>query len=248
MNNSSLDKFNPQLSVDCVVFGFDGESLKVLLIEREAATSNSGLLRKSKLPGDLIFEMEDLDSAAERVLQKLTGLTNLFLRQFAVFGSPDRMKNKDDKQWLEESSGLEIRRVVTTAYYALIRINNADSEKALSHGARWQDIKKLPELAFDHKEIIIKGLESIKMAIRFEPICFNLLPKKFTIRQLQTLYEVILDQKFDNRNFRKKALKANYIEPSNEKQSGVAHKPAMYYIFNEAAFLESQKDYLYYHF
>src|SRR6056297_3982270 len=120
MNNSSLDKFNPQLSVDCVVFGFDGESLKVLLIEREAATSNSGLLRKSKLPGDLIFEMEGLDSAAERVLQKLTGLTNLFLRQFAVFGSPDRMKNKDDKQWLEESSGLEIRRVVTTAYYALI--------------------------------------------------------------------------------------------------------------------------------
>lgn len=244
----TLRNFNPHLSVDCVVFGFDGETLKVLLIERYGKKSQTKKHRKYKLPGDLIFKMEDLDGAAERVLQQLTGLKNIFLRQFHIFGDPNRIQNKDDLQWLEESAEIKISRVVTTAYYSLIRIDKTDSEKVSEHGASWHNVKKLPALAFDHTKIIKEGLERLQMAIRFEPICFELLPKKFTIRQLQTLYEVILDHELDNRNFRKKLLKAKYIQPSNEKQSGVAHKPAMLYTFNKKLYKETRKDLLYYNF
>ena len=240
--------FNPHLSVDCVIFGFDGNKLKVLLVEM---ISQDGILtkkKKFKLPGDLIHLKEDLDGAAERVLKDLTGLENIFLRQFSVFGDPQRIPEGDDKSWLEETSGVSIDRVVTTAYYSLIRIDKSNTENELSNNASWHNVNKLPLLAFDHKEIILKGLENIRNAIKFEPLCFELLPGKFTIRQIQTLYEVIFGQELDNRNFRKKLLKANYIEPLNEKQKGVAHKPALYYKFNKQKYQQTQTDILYFNF
>jgi len=258
-----LSELNPQLSVDCVIFGFTGEHLKVLLIERndqaahvlpESKPAKKGSLNKksipnkSKLPGDLIHLGEDLDEAAKRILFELTGLKDIFLHQFSVFGNPGRTSNTEDREWLEAISGLTIKRVVTTAYFSLVEINNSSSKNELTHNASWHDIKQLPPLTFDHEEIILAGLESLRKEIRFEPICFKLLPEKFTIRQIQTLYEVILDQALDNRNFRKKLLKADYIEPLNIKQRGVAHKPAMYYHFNEQKYEESRKDILQYNF
>lgn len=241
-------EFNPQLSVDCVIFGFTGEKLKVLLIERNNRDSKNHSQAKSKLPGDLIHMGEDLDQAAERILAELTGLKEIFLRQFSVFGDPQRMSNKEDREWLEDTSGMKIQRVVTTAYFSLIEINNSCEKHELTHNASWHDINDLPPLTFDHEGIILKGLESLRKEIRFEPICFELLPDKFTIRQIQSLYEVILGQELDNRNFRKKLLKASYIEALNIKQKGVAHKPAMYYRFNSVKYLETRKNILHYNF
>jgi 8-oxo-dGTP diphosphatase len=239
--------FNPHLSVDCVIFGFDGEALKVLLIKRAKSDEIPGET-KSKLPGDLIHKLEDLDEAAKRILFELTGLKNIFLKQFSVFGDPNRIPKNGDRQWLENTSGMEINRVVTTAYYSLIRIDKSKIENELTHNASWHDVTQLPMLAFDHESIINKGLSSLRDQIRFEPICFELLPKKFTVRQIQTLYEVIVGQELDNRNFRKKLLKAEYVELLNEKQSGVAHKPASYYRFNKEKYNSSRKEYFNYNF
>jgi hypothetical protein len=236
-----------------VIFGFDGDQLRVLLIERpekkkDTSTISGTAEKKHKLPGDLIHLREDLDIAAARVLAELTGLQQIFLRQFAVFGDPGRIPDNEDRRWLESSSGITISRVVTTAYYSLIRIDKSNAEKENSHHASWHPIDALPSLIFDHREIILTGLEKLRNEIRFEPLCFELLPGKFTIRQIQTLYEVIFGQPLDNRNFRKKLLKAPYIEPLGEKEKGVAHKPALYYRFNKNKYLATRENLLYYNF
>jgi 8-oxo-dGTP diphosphatase len=251
MNQSA--GFNPHISVDCVIFGFDGDQLRVLLIERpekkkDASTISGTGEKKHKLPGDLIHLREDLDRAAERVLAELTGLEQIFLRQLAVFGDPGRIPDNEDRQWLEQSSGIKINRVVTTAYYSLIRIDKSNTVNENSHHASWYPVDALPSLIFDHREIILTGLEKLRNEIRFEPLCFELLPGKFTIRQIQTLYEVIFGQPLDNRNFRKKLLKAPYIEPLGEKEKGVAHKPALFYRFNKKKYLATRENLLYYNF
>lgn len=218
---------NPHISADCVVFGFTGEHLKVLLIERNTARG-----KDYKLPGDFIYDTEDLQQAAERILMHLTGLEDLFLHQFAVFGRPDRIHAPQDFQWLRETTGLHVKRVITTAFFSLVRIDESKRENALRAGASWHPVHALPTLAFDHREIILSGQKALQKEVHFAPICFELLPGKFTIRQIQTLYEVILGHPLDNRNFRKKLLKAPYILPLNERQEGVAHKPARFYTFN----------------
>lgn len=246
--SASERNFNPHLSVDCVIFGFDGESLKVLLVERSVSPDDTTAESVHKLPGDFILRMEDLDAAAERILFELTGLKNIYLKQFSVFGDPSRIPENADRNWLEATSGVKVSRVVTTAYYSLIRIDKSKTENEINHNASWHDVTNLPILVFDHESIIQKGIESLRCEIRFEPICFELLPGKFTIRQIQTLYEVIVGQHLDNRNFRKKLLKAKYIEPLNEKQSGVAHKPAMFYRFNREKYQMLKTEQLYYNF
>ncbi len=243
-----LTSFNPHLSVDCVVFGFDGNSLKVLLVEKVADNHAKHIPRKHKLPGDLIIRMEDLYGAAERVLLELTGLSNIFLKQFSVFGTPDRISDPDDIRWLEDTSGVTISRVVTTAYYSLIKIGKSKVKNVVKNNASWHDVANLPDLAFDHEEIIKEGIKSLQMAIRHEPICFELLPRKFTLRETQILYEAILGHELDNRNFRKKLLKAAYIEPLDEKQNGVAHKPARFYKFNKKKYELNRTDILNYNF
>ncbi len=246
--NSPPANFNPHLSVDCVIFGFDGDNLRVLLIKRKGRNTGGTKAGKYKLPGDLIHLKEDLEGAAKRVLAELTGLENIFLRQFSVFGNPNRTTNEEDHAWLEESSGIPISRVVTTAYYSLIRIDKSKTENENNHHASWHKVDELPNLVFDHNQIVEKGLATLRNEIRFEPICFELLPGKFTIRQIQTLYEVIFGKELDNRNFRKKLLKAKYIVPLNEKQKGVAHKPALYYSYNRNKYVETREDVLYYNF
>ena len=239
---------NPHISVDCVVFGFSTNQLKVLLIEREFTDESEQLAKDHKLPGDFISINEDLDLAAARTLEELTGLNSIFLQQFAFIGQPDRISKKGDMEWLNNTTGMEIQRVVTAAYFALINITESNSDFAIKNNATWIDIRDIPDLAFDHHEIIDRGLTHLQLFLRNEPIGFELLPEKFTIRELQSLYEVILDCNLDNRNFRKKILKSNYLIQLNEKQSGVAHKPAYYYRFDKHIYNKQKKEYLGFNF
>jgi len=227
---------NPHISVDCVIFGFSTNQLKVLLIRRAFTDPSGRQINDHKLPGDFIAIDEDLDLAASRILEELTGLKDIYLQQFALFGRPDRISSGVDIAWLNMTTGREIQRVVTAAYYSLINITETNSEFAIKNNATWIDILQVPDLAFDHEEIIRKGLAHLQDRLRIEPIGFELLPGKFTIRELQTLYEVILGCTLDNRNFRKKILKSKYLVQLEEKQSGVAHKPAYYYSFDRAIY------------
>jgi hypothetical protein len=223
---------NPHISVDCVIFGFSTKMLKILLIEREYTDSEGKLQKDYKLPGDFIAINEDLDLAATRVLEELTGLKDIYLQQFAFFGLADRISRKVDIEWLNSTTGHDIQRVVTAAYYSLINISESSSASAIKNNAAWIDTQHIPDLAFDHRSIINKGLAHLQLKLRNEPIGFELLPEKFTIRELQTLYEIILGCKLDNRNFRKKVLKSKYMVQLEEKQNGVAHKPAYFYRFD----------------
>jgi 8-oxo-dGTP diphosphatase len=240
--DSPARAINPHISVDCVIFGFSKNRLKVLLIKRILRDERGREFTDFKLPGDFISLNEDLDLAASRTLEELTGLRNIFLQQFAVFGKPDRIRKEVDLKWLKETTGLEIRRVVTTAYYALINISESKKEFAIKNNASWIDLELSRELAFDHDDIIREGLLHMQRSLRFEPIVFELLPERFTIRQLQTLYEVILGCRLDNRNFRKKVMRSKILIQLDEKQSGVAHKPAHYYHFDKGIYTKNRTE------
>ena len=219
-----------------------------MLIEREYTNEHGIRSRDHKLPGDFISNNEDLDLAASRTLEELTGLQDIYLQQFSMLGHPKRISRQVDINWLHETTGLEIQRVVTVAYFALINISESRSDFAIKNNANWIDMNSVPDLAFDHRGIIERGLIHLQKTLRNEPIGFEMLPEKFTIRELQSLYEVILGCKLDNRNFRKKILKSSYLLQLDEKQKGVAHKPAYYYLFDREIYETNRKDYLGFNF
>lgn len=233
---------NPHISVDIVVFGFDiNEGLKVLLINRdENNISGNGRL---KLPGNMINIREFLQDSAYRVLKELTGIKNIYLKQFAVFDNPDRLKNGEDLEWLNKRTGATIERVVTIAYYSIVKLHDFSGELSTENNARWYKIKDIPALIFDHNEIVMKGLDVLRKEFITEPLCFELLPKKFSLNQLQEVSESVLELKLDNRNFRKKVLRLGYILPLDERQKGVAHKPANLYMFDRNKFGKIEKEY-----
>jgi 8-oxo-dGTP diphosphatase len=232
-----LLNLNPHVSVDCVIFGFDMGKLKVLLIEREKVPYSHLHGHKLKLPGSLISETEDLEASAIRTLKELTGLGNIFLKQFGVFGQPDRLEPKEDLAWLRRTTGMKVDRVVTIAYYSLIKISESNNMGKII----WLPVKELPDLIFDHNRIIQKALEALRQEIRSEPHCFEMLPKKFTIRQMQILYEAILDENLDNRNFRKKIRPLEFLVPLAEKEKDVNHKPARLYRFDKKMYEKYRK-------
>ena len=227
--------YNPHVSVDCVVFGFDGERMKVLLIERNITEQNE-LYNDKKLPGSIILADEDLDDAASRVLNELTGLKNIYLSQFRSFGSPDRTKDPRDVLWLENTMQLKIGRIVTVAYVALVKI---DRKIQVRHGdtrPTWVELRELAEmnLAFDHVEIISKGLDHIRHRMDIEPhLLFELLPRKFTISQLRTLYDTVHQTRSDVRNFQKKVAQWNYVVPLDEMEENVPHRAARLYRYKK---------------
>jgi len=234
-------KLNPHISVDCVVFGFDNKHLKVLLVERkiiDEATSEKKI--DLKLPGALISDDEDLDNAANRVLTELTGVNNIYLKRFDIFGDMSRMQNPADVKWLRENTGLQIERVVTIAYYSLVKLSETNPNSDLSIIAHWVDIEEIPILVFDHNKIITSALNTLRKELQTEPIGFELLPKQFSIRQVQNLYEVILGISLDNRNFRKRFLKLNYIQHLAVKEKNVCHKPALLYRFDKKIYEKKQ--------
>jgi 8-oxo-dGTP diphosphatase len=234
----------PNVSVDCVIFGFDFKQLNVLLVERELTDSKSGkiLIKDHTLTGYHIYEDEDLDRAAAIVLKDITGLDNIFLQQFAAFGQLDRVSGRKDSMWLKYINKGFAERIITVGYLALI-----DSTKVTVHPkekkVQWFPVSEVPsmELAFDHMNIFTKALEALQQKVVVEPIAFELLPEQFTLSQLQNLYESILGTKFDKRNFRKKTSQMNYIIPLRKKQKGVPHKPAQLYFFSREVYEKTKK-------
>jgi 8-oxo-dGTP diphosphatase len=226
-------QLNPHVSVDCVIFGFDEGELKVLLIERDVANPQNNTKRFS-LPGNLVDDAEDLDTSAKRVLKELTMLDNIFLEQFFTFGNPDRVKNAEDAQWLNEVRDLPTARVITVAYYSLVKIGDySPSAASFARKAFWCPVSEVPDLAFDHNQIFTTALNSLKNKLRIEPVGFELLPKKFTLGQLQKVYETILGTTLDKRNFRRKILNKGFLKPLQEKQKGVPHKRARLFEFDK---------------
>ena len=215
--NEELPQFNSTFSIDCVIFGFDGGELKILLIERNEEPFKDWWA----LPGNLVRANESLDQSASRILNELTGLGDIYMEQYYTFGDPDRHPQG---------------RVVSIAYYSLLRLGGDKALKPISTYAKqahWVNVKDLPKLAFDHQQIFDKGLEKIKRRIKHQPIAFELLPEKFTLTQLQNVYELILGKKLDKRNFRKKMLSFGVLRDLDEKQKGVSFRAATLYRFDK---------------
>jgi hypothetical protein len=231
--------YNPNISVDCVVFGFDTAGLKVLLVEREVGLSGQGgkLMHDLKLPGSLVYNDELLDDAAKRVLKELTGLEKIFLEQFDVLDSLDRMKNRMDREWLELTTGLAIDRVVSIAYYGLVNLSE-DKPLALSINAKWVPVGSAKKLPFDHSQIIDRARNLLLHRVTTDSVVFDLLPKKFSILRIQQIFETFSGKKLDSRNFRKKIKSFTFIVPLEEKQLHVAHKPARLYKFDKKKFVQ----------
>ena len=206
---SHLDYFNIGVSVDCVIFGFEKKELKVLLIKSDLEEFSN----KWSLLGDLINPDEDLDSAPYRVLKQRTGLDDVLVQQVGSFGDVNR-----------HPSG----RVVTTAYYSLINIRDHQL-KITDNEVHWHSITDVQDLAFDHKAIMDTCLKKLREQIMDEPIIFNLLPEKFSLRELQHLYQSILDTKLDRRNFRKKISLKNWLNDLDELENDVPHRPGKLY-------------------
>lgn len=224
---------NNHISVDCVVIGFDGEQLKVLLIRRVGEEAGE-VFHDMKLPGSLIYMDEDLDGAAQRVLNELTGVKNVNLVQFKAFGSKDRTKDPRDVHWLERAIQSKVERIVTIAYLSLVKIDRTLNRDLNNLQACWVALPDIKDLAFDHNLIIKEALLYIRQYVEVNPSAlFDLLPRKFTASQLRTLYELIYDREIDVRNFHKKIALMEYVVPLEERQQGVAHRAARYYRFDK---------------
>ena len=218
------------LSIDCVVLGYDeDQKLKVLLIKKFINDKNDD---QFALPGDLVGLNEDLLAGAQRILNSLTSIDNLFLEQFSVFGDPERTRQKKDQSWLKMYRKKPNERVVTVGYIALVKMEDYEPHaSSFAIDAEWVELNKVStELAFDHNLILNEGIKYLRNQLDHELVT-NLLPSKFTLSQLQNLYEILLDQKLDKRYFRKNVSKDILIIKSDEKQKGVAHKPAHLYTY-----------------
>src|SRR5215467_3892725 len=211
------------LTVDCVVFGFDEGDLKVLLIERGLEPFKG----RWALPGGFVRVDETLDAAARRELQEEAGLTNIFLEQLYSFGEIDR----DPRE-----------RVVSVAYYALVKLTEHAAKAATdASNAQWFSVSKVPRLAFDHGHILSTAVERLKGKVRYQPIGFELLPPKFTLSQLQHLYEAVLGTDLDKRNFRKKVLSFGLLLPLKETQMLGRHRPAQLFRFDTEKYEKLKK-------
>ena len=227
-----MSKIN--VSVDCVIFGFDNEEkkLKVLLIKKKINPYDQKNSRKQiALPGDLIRLEEDIDESAKRVLFSLTKLNNVFLRQFKTFGDPKRVQASKDQEWLKNFRQEPNERVITVGYVSLVRMEDyIPLPSYFADEVKWVDIFDVPHLAFDHNNIVESALLFLRVELNHE-LTSELLPRKFTLSQLQELHEIVLDQKLDKRNFRKQIISKGQIKETDEKQKGVSHNCNRKYIF-----------------
>ena len=215
---------NPQfyVSVDCIIFGFDKGSLKLLLLKRNFEPAKGSW----SLMGGFVQDGESVDDAAKRVLAELTGLENVYMEQVGTFGEVDRDPGE---------------RVISVAYYALININEYDRNLVQQHNAHWAEINEIPPLVFDHPQMVKQARIMLQKKASSEPIGFNLLPSLFTLFQLQSLYEAIYGEPLDKRNFRKRVADLNYIEKTDKIDTTGSKRGAALYKFNENAYRKAPK-------
>ncbi|MBL7767975.1 MAG: NUDIX hydrolase [Flavipsychrobacter sp.] len=211
------------LAVDCIIFGFDGSGLKALLVKR-GLEPEAG---KWSLMGGFAQQNESIDDAAARILLNLTGLDKIYMEQLYCFGDLDR-----------DPGG----RVVSIAYFALIKIDASDNDKLEEHQAKWIDLKKLPPLVFDHKRMIKLAKERLQQKVSNHPVGFELLPNKFTLQQLQALYEAIFERSFDKRNFTRKILSLGILQRLDEKEKASSKKGAFYYVFDKKKYKQLESE------
>ncbi len=206
------EKFH--VAVDSIIFGYDeeGRELKVLLLKRNFQPAKG----EWSLMGGFLKNNEGIDTAAKRILHQLTGLSDVYMEQLYTFGELDRDPGA---------------RIISVAYFALIKINASDLELVKNHGATWVPISSMPRLIFDHTAMVNRALKKLQVRARTQPIGFELLPDKFTIPQLQGLYEAIYNKSLDKRNFRRKLLSMNLLEKLEEKEKESSRKGAWYYRF-----------------
>jgi 8-oxo-dGTP diphosphatase len=208
----------PAVTVDCVVFGLDAERLQVLLIQRDL----DPFAGSWALPGGFVQMDEDLETAARRELLEETGISDLFLEQLFTFGQLGR----DPRH-----------RTITVAYYALVKLSEHSVRAATdARDAAWFPVDAPPELAFDHAQILATAIERLRGKVRYQPIGFELLPAKFPLSQLRRMYEVILGRGLDKRNFRKKVRTLTALEALDERETGVARRPAQLYRFDRETY------------
>jgi hypothetical protein len=212
------------LSIDCIIFGFQESVLKVLLVKHA-----EGIIKdRWALPGGFVTYDENIDSSAYRLLKDLTGVEELYLEQLQAFGEVDRYPT---------------RRVITIAYYALTRPENYQLHPGFTASdAQWLGIQEIQALPYDHNKILQFAWQRLKQKVKFEPIGFNLLPEKFTLLQLQDPYEAILEVKLDKPNFRRKIMKMDLLISCNEKQKGVSHRAANLYRFDKLVYDRLKKE------
>jgi 8-oxo-dGTP diphosphatase len=213
----------PSVTVDCVVFGLDEEDLKVLLVQRGLEPFKG----RWALPGGFVRMEESLEDAARRELAEEAGVRPGLLEQLYTFGEPGR-----------DPRG----RVITVAYFALVKLTDHKVQAATDASeAAWFSVWDMPKLAFDHAEVVATALQRLKGKVRYQPIGFELLPPKFTLTQLQRLYETILEKELDKRNFRKKILSMDLLEELDEVEQDVSHRAARLYRFDHKKYKQLEK-------
>jgi len=219
------------LSVDCVIFGFHENELKVLLLKAKYA----GIWA---LPGGFILKEEHMDEAARRILKNRTGLDNIFMQQFYVFSHPQRSTKAINQQFLK-NVGVDMKeswmfdRFLSVGYTALVDFTKVDPIPDLFSAAiEWHNVQALPDMILDHSDILNNALQRLQTNLNYHPIGYNLLPEKFTMPELQKLYETILNRKLDRRNFQRKIIGTKILKKLNETKKGVAHKAPNYYKFD----------------
>ena len=209
------------LAVDCIIFGYDitEKELKLLLIKRSFDPAKG----QWSLSGGFVEDGEGLDEAASRILRSLTGLSDLYMEQLYTYGEVDRDPGA---------------RVISTAYFSLIGTHELDKEIRENNGAHWRSISNLPDLIFDHRKMVERALKELVEKVKVHPVGFELLPEKFTLVQMQNLYEAIHQKSIDKRNFRKKILSMNLLEKQDDKERETSKKGAWYYRFNKEKYEE----------
>lgn len=214
----TLSKYNPnqnvRVAVDCVIFGFDSERLKLLLFKRKIEP----LKGSWSLIGELIGTNDSLDESANDILYRLSGLRDIYPRQLKTYGEADRDP---------------LERVISVVYYSLIRIDDFNLKSIESHDAKWFDFDKIPELILDHGKMVQDAIRQLRLRARNRPMGFELLPELFTLPQLQTLYESIYNTTFDPRNFRKKILSLNILDKTEKKDKSASRKGAFLYRYKK---------------
>ena len=211
------------LAVDCIIFGFDGQRIKSLLIKRGFEPE----LGKWSLMGGFVQSDESVDEAAQRVLKQLTGLDNIYMEQLQCYGDPER-----------DPGG----RVISIAYFALISIDNNNERLLNEHQAEWFSFDKFPPLIFDHEKMVMNAKDRLQQKVANHPIGFALLPPKFTLPQLQSLYEAIYEMPVDKRNFTRKILSLDILQKLNEKEKSSSKKGAFLYVFDQEKYIKLENE------